>query len=49
MICLAVLNDFNGCFAARLWPVWRIDLWLCIICPKNYLRTVWIKKINLDC
>ena len=29
---------------ARLWPVWRIELWLCIVCPKNYLGTVWIKK-----
>ena len=31
---------------ARLWPVLCVDLWLCVICPKKCLGTVWIEKNN---
>ena len=36
-----VLNYLNGRFAALLSSDWRIDLWLCVVCPKNCLGTVW--------
>ena len=31
------LNDFNGHFAARLWSVWKINLWLCKVCVSDVL------------
>ena len=29
---------------AVLRPVLCVDLWLCVVCPKKFLGTVWIKK-----
>ena len=33
----------------HLWLVLCVYLWLCVIYPKKYLGTVWIKKNYPDC
>ena len=53
---LALFYALRGCLAwvkitliCLKWPILCVDLWLCVICPKKCLGTVWIKKNCLKC
>ena len=55
----ALFSALRGCLAwvkttsiavLRLVCGWFcVDLWLCVICPKKCLDTIWIKKNYPDC